>query len=106
MDRETQSCLPRPRIHIAKQFRCGPSFVASQADANNAVADLAEREAFIEYAVSRLCAEVANGVENPIQRHAEVALAAFASAFQAFKQRSELAAAPVNHSDRDVHLRV
>ena len=49
-------------------------------------------------------AEVADGVEDPVQRHAEVALAAQAATFQPFEQRRKLAAAPMDDSDRDIHL--
>ena len=61
---------------------------------------------FVEHALRGVDSEMAHGVEDPVQRHAEVALAALAAAFQAFEQRSKLAAAPVNHADRDVHLRM
>ena len=54
----------------------------------------------------RFNSEVTNGVEDPIERHTEVALAALTSALQAFEQRRKFAAAPVNHSDGNVHLRM
>src|SRR5271165_5058860 len=47
-----------------------------------------------------------DGVEDPVQRHSEVALATQPAALQTFEQRSELAATPMNDADRDVHLRV
>ena len=104
MDRGTQAFAGGTRIHIAEQLRPGSPLVSTEADADDAVAGLSQCERFIQHALGCVDAEVANGVEDPIQRHAEVALATLAAALQALEQRSELASAPVNHADRDIHL--
>ena len=50
-------------------------------------------------------AEMADGVENPVNGDAEVRFCLFARAFHSFEEWLELQPAPViNHSDRDVDL--
>ena len=106
VDRETQSLARRPRVYIAKQLRRGAPLVAAQADADDAVADVAKRDGFIEHSLSGFGAEVPHCIEDPIQRHSEIVFPTFSPTFQAFEQRRELSAPPVNDPDRDVRLRV
>ena len=73
--RETAPARPRARRRRARcrrRCRC-----------------LAERKGFIHNASRFVRAKVPDGVEDPVKRHAEVALAALAAALQAFEQRSK-----------------
>src|SRR5271166_4337959 len=106
MDCAMQSLRCRARIDIAKQLGRGTALVASQTDADDAVAGLAQRDGLVEHQPGAARAEVADGVEDPVQRHAEIALTALPSRFQSFEKRGEFTPSPVDDSDRYVHLRV
>ncbi len=60
----------------------------------------------VEYALRGLDPEVAHGVEDPQQRHAEVALAALPPALQALEDGIEVAIAEQDHADGDIDLGV
>ncbi len=84
----------------------GPArpLVATKSDADDAVARLSQFKRFIQNSLCGIDPEMAHGVEDPIERYAEIALAALAATLQAFKQRSKLASAPMNHANRDIHF--
>ena len=99
MNSGTQSFAGSTCIDALEEFRSSPPLIAAKADAHNAVTELSQFQRFIQHSFSGFDAKMPDRVEDPIERHPEVALATQATTLQAFEQRSELASSPVNHSD-------
>src|ERR1019366_1548119 len=101
-----QAMIRSARIYVAKQLRSGTSLITAQTDTNDGVTCLAQHDCLAEHSLSGLDSKVPDRVEDPVQRHSEISLAASATALQTFEQWSEIAATPMNHADRDIHFRM
>src|SRR5205807_835509 len=93
-----------PGVGVAEEFGRGFQFVASDADAGDFAVVITNGE--LEDFLRGFSAELADGVENPNQRDAEVARAAGAAAIQAFEDGGEILLAPQADSDRDIDFGV
>src|SRR5262252_2382224 len=82
------------------------ALVATQADTDDAVARLAYSEDLVQHTFGGFGTKVPDRVEDPVQRHAEIALASLAALLQTFEQRGEFAASPVDNANRHVHFDV
>ena len=91
-----------PGVSVAKKFRRGFQFVAADADADHFAIMIADGQ--LEDLLRGFRAELADSVENPEQRDAEVALAAGAAAIEAFEDGGEILLAPQADADRNVNL--
>ena len=89
-------------VDFAKLLRPSFSLVAADSDPCDIVCLEANR--FVHNPPCFVDSEVADRVEDPIERHAEVALATLASTLGAFEQRSEFLASPMHHAGRDIDL--
>src|SRR5579863_7282627 len=84
----------------------GPGTALVSTDTNAGDTAVAEANGLVDHASGFVDSEMTDGVEDPIQRHAKVTLAALAPAFGAFEERSKFLSSPLHHPDRDIHLRV
>src|SRR5579859_4837371 len=89
-------------IEIFERLGRAAAFVTADTDSYNVALSVADRE--FEDALCRLDSKVADRVEDPENRDAEVALAALASALNAFEHRLEVMLPPMHDSDRDIYL--
>ena len=91
-------------VGIAEQFWLGLLFVAANSNRDHVAVAVADGQ--LKYLLRGFGSEVADGVENPQHRDAEVALPTLASAFQSFKDRREILIPPQADSHRNVDLGV
>ena len=91
-------------VDFAKLLWPGAALVAANSDAY----DIAALEPYrlVHYAACLIHSEVADRVEDPIERHAEVAFAALATALGSFEERRKLLSAPLHDAGRDVDFGV
>src|SRR5580704_3129383 len=87
-------------VHFAELLRSGAAFVATNANANDTA--VAEVNGYVDHASGFIDPEMTDSIEDPVERHPEVALAAFTSAFDAFEKRGKLLSPPLHHADGDV----
>ena len=87
-------------VDAAKKLRRSLHFVAADADADHVPIPIARRE--FENLLRLFHAEVAGSIENPEQRHAEIARPARPSALQSFEDRGEILLAEQADADRNV----
>ena len=99
VDAEAQASARCVSIDLLEKLGGGDALVAADADADD-VAGLV-LDGFGEDLLGFFGAEVAHGVEDPVERGAEVFFCADASALHAFKERIELLAAPEDDADAD-----
>ena len=101
---QTHAVVGGPGISVAKKFGRGFQFVAADADANNFAIVIANGE--LEDLLRGFRTELADSVENPDQRDAEVARAAGAATIEAFKDGGEILFAPEADANRNINLGV
>src|ERR1039457_2152752 len=101
-----QAMIRGSSIYLAKQFRGGTSLITAQTDTNDGVTCLAQHDCLAEHSLSGLDSKMPDCIEDPVERHSKVTLATLAAALQTFEQRTKLPAAPMNHADRDIYLRM
>ena len=89
-------------VHLAELCRRGAALVSAYSDSGDAA--VLEANGLVDHASGLIDPEMADGIEDPVQGHAKVAFAEFASAFCAFKERGKLLSAPLHHTDGDVDL--
>ena len=89
-------------VDIAKLLRPGAPLVSTNSYAGDVSALAAN--CLVNYPARFVHAEVPDGVEDPVERHAKVALAALTSSLRAFEQRSKFLPSPMNYAGRDVDL--
>src|SRR5215831_900830 len=104
MSRHVQAVIASAGVDIAEKFRLGFALIASDAEGDHVTIAITDGE--IADRASSVRAELADSVEHPQERDAEVAGAAFASALEAFKDRVEILLAPQVDANRDVDLGV
>src|SRR5260370_19187618 len=91
-------------INTSKKLRRSLHFVATKADANNVALAEACRE--FEHLLCFLHSEVPGRIENPPQRHAEIARPPCTPAFEALEDRREVLIADQTHADRNIDFRM
>ena len=104
VDAEAQAVARGLRVDLGEKLRGGNALVAADADADD-VAGLCSMALARTFA-ALFGAEVADGVEDPIERGAEVFFRTPAAALHAFKERIKLLAAPEDDADADEDLGV
>src|SRR5437762_6467589 len=92
------------RVELFEQLRCCAAFVAADSNSHNVA--ILQLNCLLEYRCCSFNPKVEDRVKDPEQRNSEVALAASASSFEALKNRVEILLTPLNHSYRDIHLRM
>ncbi len=101
---EAHAVIGSPGVGITKKLGRSFQFVAADADADNFAIMIANGQ--LEDLLRRFRAELADGVENPDKRDAEVARAAGAAAIEAFEDGGKILFAPEADSNRNVNLGV
>src|ERR1022692_4057619 len=91
-------------VDAAEKFRRGFLFVATKADPDYVAIPVARRE--LENFLCFLDSEVAGGVEDPEQRHTEIARAAGAAALETLEDGGEILLAIEADAYRNIGLRV
>src|SRR5208337_4840024 len=100
--RQTQAMLCGVFVHFAKLVWRGAALIASEPNPNNI--SVLEMNGLLDYALRFLDSEVAHRIEDPVQRHPKLTLAALPPALQPFEQRSKILPPPLYNASRDVHL--
>src|SRR5208337_2519996 len=100
--RQTQAMLCGVFVHFAKLLRRGAALIASEPNPNNI--SVLEMNGLLDYALRFLDSEVAHRIEDPIQRHPELTLAAPPPPLQAFEERCEFLSSPQYNTDGNTHL--
>ena len=101
---QAQAVVGGPSVSVAEQFGRSFLLVAADADADDLAVMVAHGK--LEDFLRGLGAELADGVEDPEQRDAEVAGAARASAVETFENGGEILLAPKADSNRNVNFGV
>ena len=101
---EAHAVIGSPGVGITKKFGRRFQFVATDADADNFAIVIANGE--FEDFLGSLRAELADSVENPDKRDAEVARAAGAAAIEPFEDGRKILFAPEANANRNVNLGV
>ena len=101
---QTQAMVGGVGVDAAEKFRRSLYLVAANADSNNMAVVVSRRQ--FENFLRFLDSEVAGCVENPEQRHAEIASAAGTSALQALEDRGEILLAKETDADGNIDLGV
>src|ERR1700675_970971 len=96
-------------LRAARIGACEPlwrtgTLVAANAEGNHVA--IMKLDGEVEHALRFLGAELANGIEDPQQRNAEVFLSALAAPFQALKNRGKILLAPEADANRNNNLRM
>src|SRR6202521_2087287 len=104
MRREMKTVLRAARIGGCEPLWRTGTLVAANAEGNHVAIMKLDRE--VEHALRFLGAELANRIEYPQQRNAEVFLSALAATFQALENRGEVLLAPETDADRNNNLRM
>src|SRR5260370_11517045 len=95
---------PRARIGACEPLWRTRTLVAANAEGNHVA--IMKLDSEVEHALRFLGAELANRIEYPQQRNAEVLLSALAATFQALENRGEVLLAPEADTDRNNTLRM
>jgi len=90
--------------NLAKQLWRATAFIA--ADSEGDYVSVPILHGLLGYALCRLGAKLAHRIEDPKQRDAEVARAAFPSTLHAFKEHGKILPAPQAYADGDKYFRV
>src|SRR5215469_4332982 len=104
MSRHVQTVIAGVGVDIAEKLRLGFALIASDAEGDDVTIAITDGE--IDDRAGGLGAELADRIEHPHERDAEVAGTAFASALEALEDRVEILLAPQVDADRDVDLGV
>src|ERR1700683_2573957 len=104
MRRKAQPVVGRPGVRIPEKLRRRFLLVAADADANDVAVVIADCK--LKDFLSGLSAKLADSVEDPHQRDAEVTRAAGTAAIQAFEDGGEILLAPQANANRNVDLGV
>src|ERR1700674_697388 len=102
--REMKTVLRAERIGACEPLWRTGTLVAANAEGNHVAIMKLDRE--VEHPLRFLGAELANRIEYPQQRNAEVFLSALAATFQALENRGEVLLAPEANTDRNNDLRM
>jgi hypothetical protein len=100
MGREPQALRGRIGILLAEYFWRSFLLVTPDANANHIAVAVFGRE--FEYALCGFRPELADSIEDPKQRNAEVALAAFTPALQALEDGIEIQLPPQTYADGNI----
>ena len=99
---QSQALVRGVAVDAAEEFRRRFQFVAANADADDVAVAVARGQ--FEHLLRFFDSEVAGGVEDPEQRHAEIAGTTGASAFQTFEDGGEILLAEEADADRNIDL--
>src|SRR6266404_788099 len=99
---EMKTVLGGARVGACEPLWRSRTLVAANAEGNHIA--IAKLDGEIKHTLRFLGAELANGIEYPHQRNAEVFLSALAAMFQALENRGEILLAPEADADRNNHL--
>src|SRR5215469_8776997 len=89
-------------VDMPKLLRPGAALVAADSDGNDI--SVLQTDGFVDNAAGLIHSEVADRIEDPIERDAEVAFAALTATFGAFQERREFLTTPVHDARRNVDL--
>src|ERR1700732_4441870 len=104
MRREMKTVLRAAGIGACEPLGRTRTLVAANAEGNHVA--IMKLDSEVEHALRFLGAELANRIEYPQQRNAEVFLSALAATFQALENRGEVLLAPEADTDRNNNLRM
>ena len=99
-----KSVLGGARINGGEPLGRAGALVAADAEGNHVA--VAELDGQVEDGLRLLGSKLADGVEDPQERDAEICFAALAAAFEAFEEGGEILLAPKADADGDDHLGV
>src|SRR3981081_2866019 len=101
---EVKTVLRAARVGGCEPLWRTRALVAANAEGNNAA--IVKLDGEVEHALRLVGSELANGIEDPQKRDAEVFFSALAATFQALENRGEILLAPEADADRNNHLRM
>src|ERR1035441_2669566 len=104
MGSEMKAVFGGARINRGEPLGRTRLLVATNTERNHAA--IAKLDSQIEHALRLLGTELADGIEDPQQRNAEVFFSALATAIEALEKRGEILFAPEADAGRNNHLRM
>ncbi len=97
VSREVKTVFRAARVGGCEPLWRARALVAANAEGNHVA--IAKLDGEVEHAMRFVGSELANGIEDPHERNAEVFLSALAATFQALENRGEILLAPEADAD-------